>query len=356
MQSSKPSDSPQRHDTDKSLKQERDKSDEEVRRQNGDTASVVDAAIDEARGDADAALRATRGEENPTQAQRDAHALQDETIRDERDTADAVLEEERRERTRSLAAFFALERELTDRHLSVERQRADVALDNRDEFLAMVAHDLRGFMGEIVFRAAKLIRDAGEDEAGRRAREVGLGIQRSTAAMKRLVSDLLDIVAIEAGRLQVDVTSGDVAGVLRDCVEPLRFAAQGKGIALVLEEAQPTVRAMFDHDRVLQVLGNLVGNAMKFTPSGGTIVLQLAVSGDEVVLSVSDTGSGIPEDKLEAIFERFTQLVPTDRRGLGLGLYISRCIVEAQGGRIWAARRAGAGSTFSFTLPKARAA
>lgn len=350
MESNNPSESPQRRDTDESLKQEREKSDEMVRTQNGDSATVVDAAIEEARQDADAVLRATRSDENPTDAQREARQVQDKAIRDERDTADAVLEEERRERTRSLAAFFALERELTDRHLSVERKRADVALNNRDEFLGMVAHDLRGFMGEIVFRAAKLIRDAPEDEAGKRVREVGLGIQRSTAAMKRLVSDLLDVVAIEAGQLHVEVARGDVATVLRDCMEPFRFAAQTRGIELVLAQAQPSVAAMFDHDRVLQVLGNLVGNAMKFTPAGGTITLQLAAGRDEAVVSVSDTGAGVPEDKLEAIFERLTQLVPTDRRGLGLGLYISRCIVEAQGGRIWATSRLGHGSTFCFTL------
>jgi len=215
----------------------------------------------------------------------------------------------------------------------------------------MVAHYLRGFMGEIAFRSGVLIRDARDDEDGQRSRQIGLGIQRSTAAMKRLVSDLLDIAAIEAGRLNVEVVKGDVASVLRDSVDPFRFAAQAKGIALDLDEMPSSAQAMFDHDRVLQVLGNLVSNAIKFTPSGGTIALRLAVSGEEVRVTVADTGAGIPPDQLEKIFLRFTQLLPTDRRGLGLGLYISKCLVEAQRGRIWATSIAGQGSNLFFTLP-----
>jgi signal transduction histidine kinase len=355
MEVTKPSGSPQRDDTDESLRKERDKSDQEVRRHNGRDSGVADAAIELARSDADQALQATRDAEEPrpTKVETKARGEEDAAIQKERAAADESLDEERRDRTRALAAFFALERDLTDRHLLAERNRADVALNNRDDFLGMVAHDLRGFMGEIVFRAGVLIRDARDDEAGRRSRQIGLGIQRSTAAMKRLVGDLLDIAAIEAGRLHVELAKGDVASVLRDSVEPFRFAAQVKGIALDLTETHASVLALFDHDRVLQVLGNLVSNAIKFTPSGGKISLLLAVSGEEVQVTVADTGAGIPQDKLEKIFERFIQLLPTDRRGLGLGLYISRCLVEAQGGRIWATSVPGEGSSLSFTLPLA---
>jgi signal transduction histidine kinase len=105
---------------------------------------------------------------------------------------------------------------------------------------------------------------------------------------------------------------------------------------------------------VMQVLGNLVSNAMKFTPSGGKIRLGLSVIGEEVQLTVADTGSGIPADKLETIFDRFIQLQPTDRRGLGLGLYISKCLIEGHGGRIWASSVVGQGSSLCFTLPLAQ--
>jgi signal transduction histidine kinase len=346
--------SPQRENTDESLRKERNKSDDAVERGMGGASGVADAVIEQAREDADDVLRASReaDEPRPNVSQTEARGLEDAAIQRQREGADEKLRHERKERTAALAALFALERDLTDQHLFAERERADVALNNRDEFLGMVAHDLRGFMAQVAFRAASLVRDAKDNGEGKRARAAGQGIQRSIAGMNRLVGDLLDIAAIEAGRLHVEVSKGDVATVLRHAAEPFRFSAQVKGLSLRLEETPPTVLALFDHDRVVQVLGNLVGNAIKFTPSGGSISLRLSVAEKEVQLTVADTGEGIPADKLGRIFERFTQL-RDDRRGLGLGLYISRCLVEAQQGRIWATSVPGAGSELSFTLPLA---
>ena len=107
----------------------------------------------------------------------------------------------------------------------------------------------------------------------------------------------------------------------------------------------------FDAARILQVLCNLLSNALKFTPAQGSIVVRLEHVDDNVVCCVSDTGEGIPDDKLEAVFDRFVQLTKNDRRGVGLGLFISKCIVQGHGGRIWVENRIGAGSTFCFTLP-----
>ena len=356
MDPSRPRGSAHREDTDKSLREERDKSDREFEDRVGRAATVAGAVVEKARGDADEVLREAReaDEPRPDRAQSEARGAQDAAIQHQRTKADAKLADEGRERTRALAALFALERELTDQHLLAERNRADLALNNRDDFLGMVAHDLRGFMGEIALRATVLVHDARDDEAGARSRQVGQGIQRSTAGMKRLVGDLLDVAAIEAGRLNVEVAPGDVATVLRDAVEPFRSAAQTKGIELELEDSPQSISALFDHDRVIQVLGNLVSNAIKFTPAGGRIALRLAVVGEEVMLTVTDTGAGIPADKLETIFERFAQLGASGRRGLGLGLYISKCLVEAQDGRIWAESVVGAGSSLSFTLPLTR--
>ncbi|MCA1827185.1 MAG: HAMP domain-containing histidine kinase [Myxococcales bacterium] len=349
------SDNLQRSTTDDSLRNERAKSDDEVGRRSDRAANMADAVVERARDDADEVLRVARDVEqmSPNPAQAQARGVADATIRHQRAYADEKLADERRERTRALAALFALERELTDQHLLAERTRADVALKNRDDFLGMVAHDLRGFMGEIALRAALIVRGSGDDEVGRRMRAFGEGIQRSTAGMKRLVGDLLDVAAIEAGRLHVQATADDLARVLRDAAEPFRAAAGTKGIALDLDEAPGPVLARFDHDRVIQVLGNLVGNAIKFTPREGRITFALRKTGDEVQITVADTGVGIPADKLEHVFERYTQLSPSDRRGLGLGLYIARCLVEAQGGRIWATSVAGAGTEFTFTLPRA---
>src|SRR3954471_22492618 len=226
-----PSESPQRSSTDDSLRKERAKSDDEVERRSDRAANMADAVVERARDDADEVLRVARNVEqtSPSQAQAQARGVADATVRHHSATADQKLAEERRERTRALAALFALERELTDQHLLAERTRADVAVKNRDDFLGMVAHDLRGFMGEIAMRAAMVVRGSGSDESGGRMRSFGEGIQRSTAGMKRLVGDLLDVAAIEAGRLHVQPTADDLARGPRDAPGPFRAAAGAKG-------------------------------------------------------------------------------------------------------------------------------
>jgi signal transduction histidine kinase len=348
---------PERAHTDDSLRLERAKSDQEVGRGMGRATEAADDVIAQARDDADEALRASRHQDDPrpNKAEAKARAEEDATVQQERAGADEKLADERRKRTRALASLFALERELTDQRLATERARADVALNNRDDFLGMVAHDLRGFMGDAALRAGALAREVQDGQTAERARLSGKAVQRAIGGMKRLVGDLLDVAAIEAGRLDVQVAVGDVANVLRDALQPFKSAAEAKELDLELEDTPASVSALFDHDRVVQVLGNLVSNAIKFTPRGGKITLRLEVLPAGVKLTVADTGPGIPADKLDAIFDRFTQLLESDRRGLGLGLYISKCVVEAQGGSIWAVSPPGAGSAFSFTLPVARA-
>ena len=124
---------------------------------------------------------------------------------------------------------------------------------------------------------------------------------------------------------------------------------------MITEIGEGPVCAEYDHDRMLQVLTNLVVNSIKFTPAIGTIHLRIERSADQLLFSVTDTGCGIPGDMLEAIFERFWQVDHNNRRGLGLGLYISKCIVEAHGGRIWAESKPGEGCKVTLTLPAAPA-
>lgn len=346
----------EREHTDDSLRKERDRSDHEVGRRLGTAEEAAAAVISQARDTADEVLRATRDEDEPTpnKVQSEARDQHDAAIGRKRAVADAKVVADRGERTRALASLFAAERDLTDQRLLAERTRSDVVVNNRDDFLGMVAHDLRGFLGDVAFRAAAMAREAGNDEAGERIRQNEKAIQRSIGGMKRLVGDLLDVAAIEAGRLNLEIAAGDVADVLRDALEPFKSAAQTKEIDLELEAAPERVSAMFDRDRVVQVLGNLVSNAIKFTPRAGKIALRLEAVDEEVKLTVADTGPGVPSDKLEAIFHKFTQLIASERRGLGLGLYISKSVVEAQQGRIWATSAPGGGTAVSFTLPLAR--
>jgi signal transduction histidine kinase len=133
-------------------------------------------------------------------------------------------------------------------------------------------------------------------------------------------------------------------------VDSFRAQAAASGISLV-EVLAPALVAAFDHARILQVLINLLGNAIKFTPADGKVVVRVERIEDEIRFAVSDTGVGIPTESLEAVFERFRQVNANDRRGVGLGLYIARCIVRGHGGRIWAESKTGEGSTFCFTLP-----
>ncbi len=122
-------------------------------------------------------------------------------------------------------------------------------------------------------------------------------------------------------------------------------------MSLAAEIVSPSSVASFDPARILQVLTNLLSNAITFTPAGGAVVVRVEEVGQEILFTVTDTGVGIPSNQLEAVFVRFLQLTKTDRRGVGLGLYISKCIVQGHGGRIWAEHEAGGGSRFCFALP-----
>jgi signal transduction histidine kinase len=128
-------------------------------------------------------------------------------------------------------------------------------------------------------------------------------------------------------------------------------SAAAQGIELEIALSERPLAMQFDHDRMLQVLANLIANSLKFTPRGGTIRVEAERGANELRCAVHDTGSGIPNDMLEAIFQRFWQVRANDRRGVGLGLYITRCIVEAHRGRIWAESTQGVGSALRFSLP-----
>jgi signal transduction histidine kinase len=134
-------------------------------------------------------------------------------------------------------------------------------------------------------------------------------------------------------------------------VDTFQVQAAAAGVSLTAEIVPPPPLAAFDSARILQVLTNLLSNAIKFTPAHGRIVVRVEGFGDEIRSAVSDTGVGIATDKLKAVFVRFLQVTENDRRGVGLGLYISKAIVQGHGGRIWAESKVGEGSTFCFTLP-----
>ncbi len=351
-----------RDETDESLSVERANTDSALQEKTS-VQRRADLVIDRARDAADEVLNAARASADekvrpPTSAARtdadlaEDRAREDEVIEAERARADEALRKERAIGARILARLIPLERERTDQFLLTERARSDQALAHRDEFLGMVSHDLRDLLNGIVLSAGVIIDNIEDHSEAAKSLLGAQRIQRSAGRMSRLISDLVDIASIDAGKLSIQAVKADAAEAIREAIETWQPPAASRTITLEATALVP-LRATFDHERVLQILGNLITNALKFSAPGAAVVLGLEHIGSEAVFSVRDTGAGIPVDKLELIFERFWQVGQHDRRGLGLGLYISRCLVEAHGGRIWAESEPGAGSTFYFTVPAA---
>lgn len=227
-------------------------------------------------------------------------------------------------------------------------KRAQAAAQAREDVLAVVAHDLRNPLS-VVSTTTQLFLEM-EPAPERRARLLH-GLQRAVRQMNRLITDLLEIVRLESGRLPLQLRALDARDVLMQAREMFEHAAAETGVALEVRTMEEALPVCVDTDRMLQVLGNLAGNALKATGRGGRVTLGVVRTGRRTVFSVADTGPGIPQDKLDRLFDRFWQARANDLRGVGLGLTIARGIVEAHGGRIWVESRLGEGSTFFVALP-----
>jgi PAS domain S-box-containing protein len=230
-------------------------------------------------------------------------------------------------------------------------ERLTHAVQSRDEVLGIVAHDLRNPLNAIMLSAARLRRSRAEPE--RRSAKPAETIERAATRMDRLIGDLVDITRIDAGQLSVELTSTPAGELVSASVEVEKSLAAAASIELRLALAADVPPVHADRDRLLQVLENLVGNAIKFTTPGGVVTVGAAPNAGDVRFWVEDTGSGILPENLPHVFDRFWQARPAGRKGAGLGLAIAKGIVEAHGGRIWAESH-GRGSVFAFTIPAER--
>jgi PAS domain S-box-containing protein len=248
--------------------------------------------------------------------------------------------------------FSVVLRDITHRK-SVE-EALERAVAARELVLGIVAHDLRNPLSAIMMEANAMQRRPG-NEPDRRNREPPEAILRAARQMMHLVNDLLDVALLEAGRLRVEFALLLAADLARDAVETQRLLAEASGVTISLE-VEPDVRTAWgERRRLLQVFENLIGNATKFTQPGGRVVVRVAAKHDDVMFSVADTGVGIAPDALPHVFDQFWQAATTARRlGAGLGLPITKGIIEAHGGRIGVESEVGRGTTFFFTLPASK--
>jgi K+-sensing histidine kinase KdpD len=350
---------PERAKTDDSLRAERLDTDGALKGEVASAAGSADDVVDRAREVADAVLSEARLKADqeslrpPLPSEADAvdaeRAKADHVVRVERAAADVALNSDREEQADTLATLLVHERAATDAYLLTERDRADDAVAHRDDFLGMVAHDVRNLLNGVVL-SLEMLRP-GDDEPAPHVVAAATRIRRYVARMNRLIGDLVDVTSIDAGKLAIVPVEGDVAALVTEATDTFQPAAREKGVSLSAAVPAGPLLAAFDHDRLLQVFANLIANAIKFTPSGGHIVVGVEAPRNLIRFGVSDTGEGIPAPMLEAIFERFWQAGKNDRRGMGLGLYISKSIVDAHHGRIWAESELGHGTRVYFTLP-----
>ena len=229
------------------------------------------------------------------------------------------------------------------------------AVRSRDELLAVVSHDLQNPLASILLDAKSMVRlTPGDDEKVpvRMLRQCAEGIEESATRLISLTNELLDLASIEEHRVQLHLQLVESRKLVEDALRSVSTLAEAKGITLAMELTD-SPRLEADPERILRVLSNLLGNAIKFTPGTGTVHVRAERRDDDVTITVADTGPGITADHLPHVFERYWKGTSTTVPGSGLGLYIARGIVEAHGGKIWV-ESSPAGARFTFTLPLAR--
>ena len=256
----------------------------------------------------------------------------------------------------AVSGFLHLAKDITEKKRYEERLKE---LDTmKSDFVSSVSHELRTPLTAIKGSVDNMLDGLTGALNEKQIRYLGR-IKSNTDRLSRLINDLLDLSRIEAGRIELKPARLEVAALARDITETLRPLATEKMIELEIAPVKGPVAAWADRDKITQVIMNLIGNALKFTPSRGKITVAVERNADSwVQVSIADTGPGIPRSEAEKIFDKFYQVATAERqktRGTGLGLSISKSLVEMHGGKIWMDSEVGRGSTFSFTLPAERA-
>jgi signal transduction histidine kinase len=223
------------------------------------------------------------------------------------------------------------------------------SLRAQEEMVGVVSHDLRNPVAAIKMLSRALL---DTHVRGSIDTEQNLALIAEAAdQMDTLIRDLLDVNSLDAGKLRIATEPIEPSALLTEALRTLQPLVREKEIALDVQIEVGLPRVLADTERIQQVLSNLVGNAIKFTPKGGKIVIAARSDDHHVTVSVADSGSGIREEHLPKVFDRYWQSTRTNRQGAGLGLAIAKGIVEGHGGKIWIESRAGEGTIAQFTLP-----
>lgn len=231
-----------------------------------------------------------------------------------------------------------------------KRHVAELLAQAREEVLGVVAHDLRNPLSTIITSTDLLLQENLDPARRTELLEVAL---RTGRQMNRLIGDLLDTVRMHAGKFTLDLEDVAVVTLFRQAEETFRPLAEKRSIYLETVPPDDGVAVRADPFRVSQIVGNIVGNALKFTPQHGNVTIRAVANGNHVAIHITDSGPGISPADIEHLFDDFWQARRNDHRGVGLGLAIAKGVVEAHGGMIWCDSAPGRGSTFSFTLPRA---
>lgn len=234
----------------------------------------------------------------------------------------------------------------------------EAAVRARDEMLSLVSHDLRNPVNAVKMLAGAILRTADDGRNASLPADVvdhaSVMLQAATQ-MDALIQDLLDVSRLESGRLSLDIVPTDLATVVHHAVNTLSPAASERRVTLRVDVPAEFPEVAADPDRLTQLLSNLIGNAIKYTPATGKIVISASAHADHAEVTVTDTGAGIAPEELPLVFDRFWQSKRTNRSGAGLGLSIARGIVRAHGGEISLASTLGSGTVVTFSVPLANA-
>ena len=230
------------------------------------------------------------------------------------------------------------------------RAQAQLQVRLREDLLAIVSHDLRGPLGVVTTAIALLDKLAMPDGVRREVRRTLGPMERATDRMSAMIRDLLDAARIEGAQFTVDLRPASVGTIVDRAMELYAAPMRGKRIDLDVDVEDGLV-ALCEPERVIQVLSNLLGNAVKFTPEEGRVRVSAKARGEWIHFAVADNGPGIPAEQFPRLFDRYSRGRYTPGAGTGLGLYIANGIVAAHGGRIEVESKPADGATFEFTLP-----